>query len=63
MKFTTIQDEKTREITRYYLDQVRVNKYVYQEEEDRKKIQGKTFTCFFTNRTKSGNFRHHKYSY
>lgn len=62
MKFTEIQDEKTKKITRYYIDQIRVNKYEYREEEDRKKIQGKTFSCFLTSRTAKGNFKHTKYS-
>lgn len=62
MKFTTIQDQNTRSITRYYIDQIRVTRSQYQEEEDRKKLQGKSYTSFLTSRTANGNFRHVKYS-
>ena len=62
MKFTEIQDKNTKRITRYYLNDVRVKKWKYQEEEEIKRMQGKIFTCFLTSRTKNGNFKHTKYN-
>lgn len=62
MKFTKIQNQETKEVTRYYLNGIRVSKCKYQEEERIKEMQNKPFTTFFTSRTQNNNFKHTKYS-
>lgn len=60
MTFSQIQKKDTLEVTRYYVDGIRVNFETYISLEYYRISKGKTPSCFLTTRTRNGNFKHSK---
>lgn len=61
MEFTRIQDKDTSEIIQYRIDGARVTRGQYLSEEQRQRQHGKIqyqYMSSFTNRTRTGNFKH-----
>lgn len=63
MEFTKIQHKDTNEIIQYRINGERVSERRYKDEHFRQiNVHNRVQTCFFTDRTRTGNFRHRFYT-